>query len=57
MFTHGGLITAYMRLVDQDIDSMPPNCSVIGVSLKDDHSGQPLRIDIRWDFPYLEEDI
>ena len=45
-----------MRIIEDGVQ-MPPNCSVVGLSLKPDGSGLPERVDFKWDFPYLEEDI
>jgi hypothetical protein len=39
------------------MEAMPSNCSVIGISLKTDSSGLPSKINFKWEFPYLEEDI
>ena len=56
VFTHGGWIASYLRIIEDGVQ-MPPNCSMVGLSLKADQSGMPERVDFRWDFPYLEEDI
>lgn len=56
VFTHGGWIASYLRLVDSSA-SILPNCSVVGVALKDDSSGYPAEIGFQWEFPYIEEDI
>lgn len=58
VFTHGGLITSY--LYTAGIHSMPNNCSVVGVHLKDnskDHYGEFKDVSFVWEFPYIEEDI
>ena len=39
VFTHGGLITSY--LYQQGVYEMPPNASLLAVTLKDDNSGEP----------------
>lgn len=56
MFTHGGLITAY--LYEQGLQEMLNNCSVVGVNLNDEGDlGKPKSLEFKWEFPYIEEDI
>ena len=58
MFTHGGLIAAYLNTYFADeMAEMPPNASFVGLHLKGDKSGEPEGIDFSWDFPHIEEDI
>ena len=56
VFTHGGWIASYLRIIEQE-SLMPPNCSVIGLTLKQGSTGEPERVDFKWEFPYIEEDI
>ena len=56
VFTHGGWIASYLRIIDQE-SMMPPNCSVVGLTLKPGNTGEPESLDFRWEFPYIEEDI
>ena len=57
MFTHGGLIASFIENLDENLTEMPSNGSVVGVSLRNDKSGEPEKINFQWDFPYIEEDI
>lgn len=58
MFTHGGLIAAYVNhFFDGEMDEMLPNASLVGLHLKSDQSGKPESLDFRWDFPHIEDDI
>lgn len=52
-FTHGGLITTYLH--QHGVEEMPPNGSVLGVTLAEDGSAESL--EFNWEFPYIEEDI
>lgn len=54
VFTHGGWIASYLRILDAEA-SILPNCSVVGVGLKQD--GTPENVEFQWEFPYVEEDI
>ena len=58
MFTHGGLITAY--LYELGVRQMPSNCSFLGVSLEDQDEkllGEARALEFEWRFPHVEEDI
>ena len=53
VFTHGGLISAYLHA--HGVEEMPSNGSVVGVTIKD--NGEAESLEFQWDFPYVEEDI
>ncbi len=56
VFTHGGLITSY--LYSSGLQTMPNNCSFVGVYLKDQGDlGEFKEVSFVWEFPYIEEDI
>jgi broad specificity phosphatase PhoE len=58
MFTHGGLIAAYVNhFFEGQMDEMPSNASFVGLHLKSDESGEPESLDFRWDFPHIDDDI
>ena len=49
IFTHGGLICAY--LAEHGVDSMPNNCSFIGVRMKEHKGAEVEKVEFVWEFP------